>query len=221
MSAGKNDPATAKNHVFLRHNGDDLAHVRRRRHRERGDGAAVGYAEQHPAVEERRQDRRTLRADKHIVRRSRETSNPVRQKQSRRTAKSRRPAPTPAETAQDAATGPAMSLAVRKIEDPMMPLTSSSTESSSESPRTSVGCGFRGLGSVPRQAVERPIFIRSPVHRAIPAECHNAGRSPRSSRRRSADRSLPGAMRAVKRFGVGSGCGLGHEEGNVAHVSPS
>src|SRR5258708_31756889 len=32
--------------------------------------------------------------------------------------------------------GPAMSLAVRKIEEPMMPLTSSRTESSSESPRT-------------------------------------------------------------------------------------
>src|SRR5271169_641735 len=36
--------------------------------------------------------------------------------------------------------GPAMSLAVRKIEEPMMPLTSSRTESSRLSPRTRVGC---------------------------------------------------------------------------------
>jgi hypothetical protein len=35
--------------------------------------------------------------------------------------------------------GPAMSLAVRKIEEPMMPLTSSSTESSRLSPRIRVG----------------------------------------------------------------------------------
>src|SRR6202162_2020998 len=35
--------------------------------------------------------------------------------------------------------GPAISFAVRKIDDPMMPLTSSSTESSRPSPRTSVG----------------------------------------------------------------------------------
>src|ERR1700687_978311 len=38
--------------------------------------------------------------------------------------------------------GPAISLAVRKIEEPMMPLTSSNTESSKPSPRTRVGfCG--------------------------------------------------------------------------------
>src|SRR5208282_6319634 len=38
--------------------------------------------------------------------------------------------------------GPAISLAVRKIEEPMMPLTSSSTESSRPSPRTRLGfCG--------------------------------------------------------------------------------
>src|ERR1700722_11773581 len=35
--------------------------------------------------------------------------------------------------------GPAMSFAVKKIEDPMMPLTSSKTESSSESPRIRLG----------------------------------------------------------------------------------
>src|SRR5271154_4483005 len=35
--------------------------------------------------------------------------------------------------------GPAISFAVRKIEEPMMPLTSNKTESSSPSPRTSVG----------------------------------------------------------------------------------
>ena len=36
--------------------------------------------------------------------------------------------------------GPAISLAVRKIEEPMMPLTSNSTESSKPSPRTRLGC---------------------------------------------------------------------------------
>jgi hypothetical protein len=36
--------------------------------------------------------------------------------------------------------GPALSLAVRKIEEPMMPLTSSSTESRRVSPRTRLGC---------------------------------------------------------------------------------
>ncbi len=35
--------------------------------------------------------------------------------------------------------GPAISLAVRKIEEPMMPLTSSNTESSKLSPRTRLG----------------------------------------------------------------------------------
>ena len=35
-----------------------------------------------------------------------------------------------------------MSFAVRKIDDPMMPLTSSNTESSRPSPRTSVGFAF-------------------------------------------------------------------------------
>src|SRR5271163_4528980 len=37
--------------------------------------------------------------------------------------------------------GPAMSLAVRKMEEPMMPLTSSNTESSRVRPRTRLGCG--------------------------------------------------------------------------------
>src|SRR5271169_275287 len=36
--------------------------------------------------------------------------------------------------------GPAMSLAVRKMEDPIMPLTSSNTESSRLNPRTRLGC---------------------------------------------------------------------------------
>src|SRR5579864_4831152 len=48
--------------------------------------------------------------------------------------------------------GPAMSFAVRKIDEPITPLTSSNTESSSPSPRTSVGFGpdvfeLGGLGS--------------------------------------------------------------------------
>src|ERR1019366_8802793 len=49
--------------------------------------------------------------------------------------------------------GPAISLAVRKIEEPMMPLTSSSTESSRLSPRTRLGFGAEGSGSVAGEAV--------------------------------------------------------------------
>src|ERR1700679_3076515 len=46
--------------------------------------------------------------------------------------------------------GPAISFAVRKIEDPMMPLTSSSTESSRLNPRTSLGCSvsFSACGAI-------------------------------------------------------------------------
>src|SRR5437764_150702 len=43
--------------------------------------------------------------------------------------------------------GPAMSLAVKNMEDPMMPLTSSSTESRRPSPRTSVGFFSEDLNS--------------------------------------------------------------------------
>src|ERR1700730_9163174 len=41
--------------------------------------------------------------------------------------------------------GPAISFAVRKIDDPITPLTNSSTESSRPSPRTSVGFGSGGF----------------------------------------------------------------------------
>src|SRR6202521_2152775 len=41
--------------------------------------------------------------------------------------------------------GPAISFAVRKIDDPITPLTSSSTESSRPSPRTSVGFESGGV----------------------------------------------------------------------------
>src|SRR6266568_8623010 len=43
--------------------------------------------------------------------------------------------------------GPAISFAVRKIDDPIMPLTSSNTESSNPSPRTRVG--FESVGFDP------------------------------------------------------------------------
>ena len=71
--------------------------------------------------------------------------------------------------------GPAISLAVRKIEEPMMPLTSSSTESSRLSPRTRVvwGCesdaGFSVVGAAES-------IIRFRVRREIQAACRSVGR---------------------------------------------
>src|SRR5208283_5581958 len=53
--------------------------------------------------------------------------------------------------------GPAISLAVRKIDEPMMPLTSNSTESSRLSPRTRLG--FCGKFSV--SGGEAGVFISS------------------------------------------------------------
>jgi len=89
--------------------------------------------------------------------------------------------------------GPAISFAVRKIDDPMMPLTSSNTESSSPSPRTRVGLPSADIepGAVEDAAVffkSAGSIIRCPVHRTIPAPSRNAGKSPTNSRRRSADR---------------------------------
>src|ERR1700731_4440244 len=54
--------------------------------------------------------------------------------------------------------GPAISLAVRKIEEPMMPLTSSSTESRRVSPRTRLGCWPDVSASGGREAA--PGFIK-------------------------------------------------------------
>ena len=85
--------------------------------------------------------------------------------------------------------GPAISLAVRKIEDPMMPLTSSKTESSSDRPRTRLGAASDFAGNV---GVATGISINhpSPTHRPIRAACRSGGRSPQSNRRKSADRKL-------------------------------
>src|SRR5678816_3216482 len=75
--------------------------------------------------------------------------------------------------------GPAISFAVRKIEDPMTPLTSSRTESRSESPRTRLGCacfnGPAGRGVTTGEAsIDR--VIRSRAHPATQAVYHNAGK---------------------------------------------
>src|SRR5580765_3095066 len=91
--------------------------------------------------------------------------------------------------------GPAISFAVRKIDDPMIPLTSSNTESSNPSPRTNVGfdpvdsdcsielsgAGKTGVGSI----------IQCLVHPTTPAPCHSAGKLPTSSLRTLGDLSLP------------------------------
>src|ERR1051326_1878994 len=84
-----------------------------------------------------------------------------------------------------------MSFAVRKIEEPMTPLISNSTESTNPSPRTRVGFwsgdfggddasvgGKTGMGSI----------IQYRVRRAIPAGCRSAGRSRQNNLRRSAGR---------------------------------
>src|SRR5579864_5798917 len=92
--------------------------------------------------------------------------------------------------------GPAMSFAVRKIDEPITPLTSSNTESSSPSPRTSVGFEPDGveLGGMKSGSAASVLdktgigfIIQCPVHRTIQAPSRNAGRSPQSSRRRLAD----------------------------------
>src|SRR6202042_2135852 len=58
--------------------------------------------------------------------------------------------------------GPAISLAVRKIEDPIMPLTSSRTESSKLSPRTRLG--FSPIDSVLGGRETGGVFIPWPAH---------------------------------------------------------
>ena len=76
--------------------------------------------------------------------------------------------------------GLAISFAVRKIDDPMIPLTSSNTESSSPSPRTSVGFGsddgIPDIGASMACKTGVGSIIRCPVHRTIPAPSRNACR---------------------------------------------
>ena len=83
--------------------------------------------------------------------------------------------------------GPAISFAVRKIDEPIMPLTSSSTESSRLSPRTSVGCELEVWLSLSGKT-EVGSIIPFRVRPAIPAEYRNAGKSPTNSPRKSKDR---------------------------------
>ena len=52
VGAGENDSRGGEDNVLLGNRGDNSAQICRRCHRERGDRAAVGHAEQHPAVEE-------------------------------------------------------------------------------------------------------------------------------------------------------------------------
>src|SRR6266496_2008367 len=84
--------------------------------------------------------------------------------------------------------GPAMSFAVRKIDDPIMPLTSNSTESSNPSPRTNVGFESVGLDPVNEGSEAGKTGMGSItqclIHRTTPAPYHSAGRLPKSSRRR-------------------------------------
>ena len=71
--------------------------------------------------------------------------------------------------------GAAMSLAVRKIEDPMMPLTKSKIESRSESPRTRVGAASDFAGNV-GDATGTSINHPFPTHRPIREACRSGGR---------------------------------------------
>src|SRR5579885_2957417 len=89
--------------------------------------------------------------------------------------------------------GVAMSFAVRKIDDPMIPLTSNNTESSRLSPRTSVGLPFCGSDAAFSIAGKTGVgsIIRFQVRQGTPAESHSAGKSPRNSLRMSKDRLLP------------------------------
>src|SRR6266576_5224938 len=67
--------------------------------------------------------------------------------------------------------GPAMSFAVRKIDEPMMPLTSSSTESSRLSPRTRLGFSLGlsvGAGETGTEVILYPMPSASGDSRGVP-----------------------------------------------------
>src|SRR5271169_3400617 len=71
--------------------------------------------------------------------------------------------------------GPAISLAVRKIEEPMMPLTSSNTESSKLSPRTRLGVS--SVVAAPGGGEADALRINPcPVHPKIRAPFRTGGR---------------------------------------------
>src|SRR5947207_11335762 len=73
--------------------------------------------------------------------------------------------------------GVAMSFAVKKIEEPMIPLTSSNTESSRLNPRTSVGFPSEESGDAfSAGKTEGGSIIRFRVHRKVRAPCRSGGK---------------------------------------------
>ncbi len=76
--------------------------------------------------------------------------------------------------------GPAISFAVKKIEEPMMPLTSSNTESSRLSPRMRLGLESEGFASDGPGSIAGKTglgsIIRFRVRRATPGAFRSAGK---------------------------------------------
>ena len=131
-------PAAEKTTCSWEIAGNNSAQIRRRSHRERGDRAAISHAEQHPAIEKcgqvaiRFAQINVLAAGvgKHRAQFGKGDAS-HREMPAPRTQTSR--------NSMGCGSGPAISFAVRKIEEPMMPPHSSRTESSRLSPRTRLG----------------------------------------------------------------------------------
>src|SRR5271155_801465 len=83
--------------------------------------------------------------------------------------------------------GPAISFAVRKMDEPITPPPNNKTESSSVRPRTSVGRPSMVKAGGDATGVST---IPSLIRRRIRAECHSAGKSPRSNPHGSAGQKL-------------------------------
>ena len=135
-----NDDARSEKMTWcLRNGGNDVSHVGSGCDGKGGDACRRWRPRTASSRKERRPGRRRLRADRCTGRRNRGTSSPVRRRRRRRTGKSIRPSTHTRKNSIGLGRGPAISLAVRKMEEPMMPLTSSSTESSRVRPRIRVG----------------------------------------------------------------------------------
>src|SRR5208283_2634265 len=111
-----------------------------------------------------------------------------------------------------------MSLAVRKIDEPIIPPTSSSTESSSVRPRTRVGSASDFTSGGDWTAVsmksQHPQFI-SRLQRSATAAADDRGAIAAGQR----IRDLDGALRTVENFGLGLAGGLriwSHKEGKCS-----
>src|SRR5271166_2861629 len=111
-----------------------------------------------------------------------------------------------------------MSLAVRKIEEPMMPLASSSTESKSVRPRTRVGFTSDFAGCCDRtgisMALSHPQFVRR-FERSATAAADDGGAIATGQRIGDLNR----ALRTVEKFRLGFGRRLriwSHEEGKCS-----